>query len=131
MVDRGSRRVIKVRIRRGVKGERHWTATYEVPVEPGQSVLGVLQYIYEHMDPTLAFSCSCRIGLCSACLVRVNGKVVRACTTLVEGDMLIEPYKTGAVVRDLVTDLPPLVKQQGELVGSHPAPGGDEAGKQR
>lgn len=116
MVGKGARiasqdkaRVITVQVRRGA-GDESQLAVYEVPVEPGQSVLGVLQYIYDHLDPTLAFSYSCRIGLCSACLMRVNGKVVRACTTLAEGDMLIEPYKDAAVIRDLVTQLPPLTK---------------------
>ena len=116
MVGKGTRivsadkaRVITVQVRRG-SGDENQLAVYEVPVEPGQSVLGVLQYMYEHLDPTLAFSCSCRIGLCSACLVRVNGKVVRACTTLAEGDILIEPYRDDARIRDLVVQLPSLTK---------------------
>lgn len=100
-------RVITARVRRG-EGYENQLAAYEVPVEAGQNVLGVLQYIYDHLDPTLTFSCSCRIGLCSACLVRVNGKVVRACTTEAEGDMLIEPYNDAAVIRDLVVQLPPV-----------------------
>jgi len=99
--------VITVRIRRGA-GEESQLVEYRVPVEAGQSVLGVLQYIYDHQDSTLAFGCSCRIGLCSACLVRVNGKVCKACTTLVDGDMLMEPYKDAARIRDLVAELPSL-----------------------
>ena len=109
IVSQDKARIITVQVRRGTDGENQ-LAAYEVPVEPGQSVLGVLQYIYDYLDPTLAFSCSCRIGLCSACLVRVNGKVVRACTTLAEGDMLIEPYSDDARIRDLVVQLPPLGK---------------------
>jgi succinate dehydrogenase / fumarate reductase iron-sulfur subunit len=109
IVPQDKARVITVQVRRGDSDENR-LAAYEVPVEAGQSVLGVLQYIYDRLDSTLAFSCSCRIGLCAACLVRVNGKVVRACTTLAEGDMLIEPYKDAAVIRDLVTQLPPLAK---------------------
>ena len=101
--------IVTVQVRRGT-GDENQLAVYEVPVEAGQSVLGVLQCIYDYVDPTLAFSCSCRIGLCSACLVRVNGKVVRACTTLAEGDMLIEPYSDDARIRDLVVQLPPLGK---------------------
>ena len=100
--------VITVRIRRGSDGESQ-LAEYQVPVEAGESVLGALQYIYDYLDSTLAFTCSCRIGLCSACVVRVNGKVSKACTTLADGDMLIEPYKDAARIRDLVADLPSLV----------------------
>lgn len=109
IVSQGKARVVTVQVRRG-SGDENRLAVYEVPVEPGQSVLGVLQYIYDHLDPTLTFSCSCRIGLCSACLMRVNGKAVRACTTLAEGDMLIEPYSDDARIRDLVVHLPPLTK---------------------
>ncbi len=99
-----------VRVRRGDATESR-LVEYQVPLEHGQSVLGVLQYIAEHVDPTLTFTCSCRIGLCTACLVRLNGQVVRACTTLAERGMIIEPYKDSAVIRDLAADLPPLVKK--------------------
>ena len=108
---RARKRVITVQVHRGA-GEEKQLAVYKVPLEPGQSVLGVLQHIYDHLDPTLAFSCSCRIGLCSACLVKVNGKVVRACATPVDGDLSIEPYKDTARIRDLVAQLPPLGKSE-------------------
>ncbi len=104
-------RVITVQVRRGSGDESH-LVVYEVPLKPGQSVLGVLQYIYDHLDPTLAFSCSCRIGLCSACLVRVNGEVARACTTVAEGDMLIEPYSSDTRIKDLVARPPLLAKHK-------------------
>ncbi len=111
---RSEPRVITVRIRRGA-GQENELATYQVPVEAGVSVLGVLLHIYDHLDTTLAFHCSCRIGLCSACLVRVNGKVVRACTTLADDNMLIEPYKDAARIRDLAAELPSLVGYSGRL----------------
>ena len=38
----------------------------------------------------------------------MNGKVCKACTTLVDGDMLLEPYKDTARIRDLVAELPSL-----------------------
>lgn len=91
----------RVEVRRGTS-ENAWYQEYTVPVQAGQSVLGALQYIYEHLDATLAFAGSCRIGLCSSCIVRVNGKVVRACTTIVKGDILVEPYKQACVIRDLI-----------------------------
>ena len=90
-----------VKVRRGTS-EKSWYQEYQVPFEEGQSVFGVLQYIYEHLDATLAFSGSCRIGLCTSCLVRVNGKVVRACTTMTKSDLLVEPYQHSCVARDLI-----------------------------
>ncbi len=95
---------VKVRIRRGI-AEKGWYEDYQVPYEEGQSVFGALQYIYDKLDPTLAFAGSCRIGLCTGCLVRVNGKVVHACTTLIKNDIVIEPYKQSCTVRDLVVAL--------------------------
>ncbi len=114
-------RHLVVRVQRG-RGDDHWLAEYEVPVKPGQSVLGVLQYIYDRLDSTLAFSCSCRIGLCSGCLVRVNGKVVKACTTLAEGDLLIEPYDQALCARDLVAELPSLVGDKVHVGGEEDLP---------
>lgn len=92
---------VKVKVQRGTS-ENNWYQEYQVPAVQGQSVYGMLEYIYDHLDSSLAFSASCRIGLCSDCLVRVNGKVVRACTTIPQGDILIEPYKHTCVSRDLV-----------------------------
>lgn len=95
------RRVIKVTVDRGT-GRESRPVTYEVPIEKGQSVLGVLDYIYERFDPGLTFYSSCRIGLCTGCLVRVNGKPVLACTTIAQDDMLIEPHDIKRRARDLV-----------------------------
>lgn len=33
----------------------------------------------------------CNMGICYECLVRVNGVALRACTTLVEPGMVVEP----------------------------------------
>ena len=94
---------IRVRVRRGT-AEAGWYQEYSIPFEAGRSVFGTLQYIYEQLDPTLAFAGSCRIGLCASCMVKVNGKTSRACTTIVNGDILVEPYRITCVVRDLVVD---------------------------
>ena len=71
------------------------------------TVQTLLRYIYENLDPTLAFrDYRCGSGLCNTCLVRVNGKTKRSCETLVpQGEELqIEPA-SGRVIRDLVTEL--------------------------
>ena len=104
-------KTISVRVMRKSSKEKEYS-TYEVPKVDGQSVLGVLNYIYDNLDPGLGFLFSCRIGLCASCICRVNGKVVLACTTLAKDDLLIEPYKESAAVRDLITELPPVIKSQ-------------------
>jgi succinate dehydrogenase/fumarate reductase iron-sulfur protein len=79
--------------------------SYEIPYHPGRSVLGVLKHIYENCDTSLAFYRSCRIGKCTGCHVKVNGKVRLACTTIAnEGKLRIEPMPGYRVVRDLVVD---------------------------
>lgn len=76
--------------------------TYIVPLAGQMSVLNVLQYITEHYDGGLAYYASCRIGKCTGCTVRVNGKARLACTELVQGDLTLEPVSRGRVVKDLL-----------------------------
>lgn len=74
---------------------------YEIPYIKDSSVLNVLEYIYEHVDPSLAFYASCRRGICGRCNIRVNGKARLSCGELVTGDLKLEPTKPKKVVRDL------------------------------
>lgn len=84
---------------------RSWFDTFSVPFESGQSILGVLKYIYEVYDPTLAFYDSCRIGKCTGCHVQVNNKTKLACTTVTDGkDLVIKPVPGYHLIRDLVVD---------------------------
>lgn len=97
---------IRVKIRRfdpQVDKEPYY-AEYQLPLAEGTSVLGVLKYIYENLDRSLSYYCSCRIGKCFGCWVTVNGKTQLACTTLAQGDMVIEPQKGYEVIKDLVVD---------------------------
>ena len=96
-------KTICIQVRRGDR-EQSWIQSYTIPFEAGRSVLGGLQYIFENLDPTLAFGGSCRIGLCAACMLRVNGKPRRACTTLLTEDVLLEPLRDDRLVRDLVVN---------------------------
>ena len=76
---------------------------FEVPYTERMSVLGVLTYIYENLDRSLAFYQSCRMGRCVGCLVRMNGKTVLACRTHAVKEMTLEPPARTPVVRDLLT----------------------------
>lgn len=76
---------------------------FEVPYIQRMSVLGVLMYIYENLDRSLAFYCSCRIGRCYGCNVRMNGKTVLACRALALKEMTIEPPPRVPIIRDLLT----------------------------
>ena len=82
-----------------------WYDSFTVPFEKGQSILGVMKYIYENLDSSLAFYHSCRIGKCTGCHIRVNLKTRLACTAITDGqDLILEPLPGYPVVRDLVVD---------------------------
>jgi len=96
----------KVKIRRYKPGSsKGYVETFEVPLKPGMSVLGVLAYVRENLDSSLAYYVSCRHGRCTpGCTVTVNGQARLACLTAAKGDMTLEPVKGYAVVRDLLVD---------------------------
>ena len=84
--------------------------SYEVPRRESQSVLDVVTYIQRYLDPTLAYRFACRVGMCGACAMTVNGIARWTCRThvskVVEGDALqIAPLANLPVVKDLVTDM--------------------------
>ena len=84
-------------------------AEYEVPFEPGQTVLDGLRWIRVHVDPSLAIRFSCiTANACKEGMIRVDGKTVYACTTrLVQGEMTLEPLPNKALIKDLVTEIAP------------------------
>lgn len=83
--------------------EPHYVV-YAVPLRPDRktSVMNVLEYIAENLDPSLAFYVSCHVGLCGGCAMRINGKTRLACQEEVTGDLVLEPTPGRAVVRDLI-----------------------------
>jgi succinate dehydrogenase/fumarate reductase-like Fe-S protein len=83
--------------------------TYEVPFEPGQSVLDGLRWVRAHQDSSLAVRFACiNANACKECMLRVNGKTVYACTTRLEaGEQRLEPLPNKAWVRDVVSEITP------------------------
>jgi succinate dehydrogenase/fumarate reductase-like Fe-S protein len=94
---------------RGAPGEPSREESWDVPFEPGQSVLDALRWIRSHRDPTLAIRYSCtNANTCKECMVRLDGKTVYACTARVHaGTLRIEPLPNKRLVRDLVTEIAP------------------------
>ncbi len=83
------------------------TPRYEnfvVQYRKNMTVLGVLRYIYEHLDGSLAFDHECRNGYCGICAVLVNKEPVLACKTPASKEMMIEPLPNFPIVRDLIVD---------------------------
>ena len=71
----------------------------------GVSVSSALQYLQRVVDPALAFSLSCRRGLCNVCAMRIDGVVTTACTTPMHDGILIEPARSTLLLRDTVVEL--------------------------
>jgi fumarate reductase iron-sulfur subunit len=83
---------------------------YEVPRQESQSVLDVVTYIQRNIDPTLSYRFACRVGMCGACAMTVNGVARWTCRTHVakvaKGNAIqIAPLANLPVVKDLVADM--------------------------
>ena len=89
--------------------------TFDVPFEPGQSVLDGLRWIRIHRDPTLAFRYSClNANACKECMMEVDGEVVYACLARLEPrEMKLAPLSNKPLVRDLVTEIAPPAERLG------------------
>jgi succinate dehydrogenase/fumarate reductase-like Fe-S protein len=80
---------------------------YSVPYEDGNTVMDVLNYIYEFLDPSLAFRVGCSgagYQRCGACPIVLNGKPVLSCKSLAIEEMEITPHPKFEVIRDLAID---------------------------
>ena len=79
---------------------------YEVPLAPKMTVMDALDYIYENLDPTIAYykHTACYRSACGRCNVTVNGKPSLSCNTEVIGNLTLGPLPHFKVVRDLVVE---------------------------
>lgn len=79
---------------------------YEVPFFEGMTVLDVLVYIQQHLDPSLSFRQECRKGICGTCGIMLDDKPVLACQAAVDpdSDPIIAPLRQFPVIKDLVVD---------------------------
>ena len=86
---------------------RHYD-TFQIPAEPGMTVLAALLYAKERMDHSIAIRFSCRMASCGSCGMKVNGLPRLACYTQVtefaNSSITVEPLDHYPLVRDLVTD---------------------------
>ena len=84
------------------------TQSYEVPVQPDWKILDALNYIKDHIDPSLSHRWSCRMAVCGSCGMNVNGEPRLTCTEPVRdfGDTIeVAPLANFPVIRDLVVEL--------------------------
>jgi succinate dehydrogenase/fumarate reductase-like Fe-S protein len=98
-----------LQVRRGEPDQAPRYDVFEVPFEPGQSVLDGLRWLRAERDPSLAFRYSClNANSCKECMMLLDGKVVYACTARLEARaMHLDPLANKRQVRDLVTAIAP------------------------
>jgi succinate dehydrogenase/fumarate reductase-like Fe-S protein len=101
--------VAKLKVWRGAaRGAGHWDV-FDVPFEPGQSVLDGLRWVRVHRDPSVAIRFSCiNANACKECMIELDGETVYACTARLEPrEMILMPLSNKKLVRDLVTEIAP------------------------
>jgi succinate dehydrogenase/fumarate reductase-like Fe-S protein len=102
-------KVAKLKVWRGTDpAAGHWQS-YDVPFEPGQSVLDGLRWIRANRDASLAIRFSCiNANACKECMLELDGRTVYACTARLEPhEMTLAPLSNKRPVRDLVTEIAP------------------------
>jgi succinate dehydrogenase / fumarate reductase iron-sulfur subunit len=91
------------------KDEQPYIQSFSVPVRAGMTVLEGLHYIKEHLDQSLAWRYSCRMGVCGSCGMLLNGRPTLACNTqildIARRELTVGPLPNFDIVRDLVPDL--------------------------
>jgi succinate dehydrogenase/fumarate reductase-like Fe-S protein len=101
--------IIKVNIERyDPRKNRRYIQTYSVPRGSRLRVLDFLNYIFEEIDPSLAYRRHlCKARMCRGCLMMVNGKPGLICWELVppgQKEITLSPIKGKRVLKDLVVD---------------------------
>ncbi|HEY9700343.1 MAG TPA: succinate dehydrogenase/fumarate reductase iron-sulfur subunit [Trichocoleus sp.] len=105
-----------------------WVQSYQLEVEPGNTILDCLNQIKWQQDGTLAYRKNCRNTICGSCAVRINGRSALACKENVGSEVsrlqeitagnplyppadseiptiTVAPMGNMPVIRDLVVDM--------------------------
>jgi fumarate reductase iron-sulfur subunit len=81
---------------------------YEVPFREEWVILDGINYIKDHLDGSLSYRWSCRMGVCGSCGMMINDKPVLTCETFLEkympGPIRIAPLNYFGVIRDLIVE---------------------------
>jgi len=101
---------MKIDIRRcdPESGQESRIVSYQVPVleEERWTIQDALEYILRELDPTLTFyrHSLCNQGICGRCALKLDGKVVLACSAVLGREAAtLEPIGP-KVIRDLVVE---------------------------
>jgi fumarate reductase iron-sulfur subunit len=82
---------------------------FEVPYREDMVILDALNHIKDHLDGSLAYRWSCRMGVCGSCGMMVNDKPRLTCSTFLREffpkPVVVAPIDNFPVIRDLVVDM--------------------------
>lgn len=100
---------------------------YKVPHDANQTVLDVVTYIQRHLDPTLSYRFSCRVGMCGSCAMTVNGVPRWTCRTQVakvlqRGRLKLAPLSNMTVIKDLAVDMTQFFDKWTRAIGQFSPP---------
>ncbi len=99
--------------------EQPYTQSFVVPYTPDTSILEALQYIKDHLDPTISFRWSCRMAICGSCGLMVNGVPKLGCKAFLRdyypNNVSLEPLANFPIERDLVVVMDDFIKKLEEV----------------
>jgi fumarate reductase iron-sulfur subunit len=103
--------MIKMQVSRYTPGrdKAPTVAEYDVPLMTDWSILDGLNFVKDHIDGSLSYRWSCRMGICGSCGMNVEGTPQLTCATFLSdyapGPIRVEPLANFPVIRDLVVDI--------------------------
>jgi fumarate reductase iron-sulfur subunit len=91
------------------KDQEPYFQTYPVTCQDDWMVLDAINYIKDHVDPTISYRWSCHMAVCGSCAMMIDGEPKLACKTpvrdYVNQTARIEPLANFPIERDLVVDI--------------------------
>jgi fumarate reductase iron-sulfur subunit len=98
--------------------------TFDVPAHDNQTVLDVVSWIQQSVDPSLSYRYACRVGMCGSCAMMVNGQPRWTCRThvkrvLKDNKLKVAPLRNLPVIKDLAADMDPFFEKWVKAGGVH------------
>src|SRR5712692_8346251 len=92
------------------KDDKPRLQSYDIPFsDDSMVVLDALNYIKGHVDGSLSYRWSCRMGICGSCGMMVDGVPKLTCNAFLRDywpkPITVEPLNNFPIVRDLVIDM--------------------------
>lgn len=84
-----------------------WVQTYQLDVDPSNTILDCLNRIKWEEDGTLAFRKNCRNTICGSCAMKINGRSALACKENIGSEVArLQEIAAAAPATHKATDLP-------------------------